>query len=404
MRKLCLLIAAAMLACVQAATAQGLFGPVVTVNGRAVTGYELEQRARFLQLLNAPGNPKELARTQLIEDRLKMDEAARVGLVVSEEEITEGMAEFAGRANLETADFIRALSQGGVDEETFRDFITSGVAWRVLVRERFRGQAEISDSEVDRAVSGASGGSNVRVLLSEIIMPAPPPQAQAVMARAQTIAQTRSTAEFSAYARQYSATASRGAGGQLPWQNLTDLPPQLRPLIVGLAPGEVTDPLPIPNAVALFQLRAIEETAYSAPDYAAIEYAALLLPGGRSDATLAEARRIADSVDRCDDLYGINKGRPDELLIRESKDPAEVPQDIATQISSLDAGEVSYGLTRPTSAGDALVLVMLCGRTPAIAEDADRDQIALGLRNQRLAALADGYLANLRARARIIEK
>ena len=38
--------------------------------------------------------------------------------------------------------------------------------------------------------------------------------------------------------------------------NLDQLPPVLKPLIFGLAPSDVTDPLPIPNGIAIFQLRA----------------------------------------------------------------------------------------------------------------------------------------------------
>ncbi len=47
---------------------------------------------------------------------------------------------------------------------------------------------------------------------------------------------------------------------------------------------------------------------------------------------------------------------------------------------------------------------MLCGRSTKISEDADRDQVTMGLRNQRIGSIADGYLAQLRADARIIEK
>ena len=48
-----------------ALTAQNLFAPAITVNGDAITGYELEQRARLLQILNAPGDTAELARDGL---------------------------------------------------------------------------------------------------------------------------------------------------------------------------------------------------------------------------------------------------------------------------------------------------------------------------------------------------
>jgi len=47
---------------------------------------------------------------------------------------------------------------------------------------------------------------------------------------------------------------------------------------------------------------------------------------------------------------------------------------------------------------------MLCGRTAAGAEDTSREQIAAQLRNQRLESYANGFLAQLIADARIIDR
>ena len=379
--------------------AQNMFAPVVKVNDSVVTAYELEQRIRMMTLLRAPGNIQELAREQLIDDRLRMQAARIAGVNPTPEEVLDGMTEFASRANLTREEFTQALEANGVAEQTFRDFVRAGLSWRLLVQERFAGRVNLSEAEIDRAL-GASGGSSVRVLLSELIMPAPPPQAEAVNERAQRISQITSEAAFSAEARRYSATATRRNGGRLPWQNLEDLPPTLRSIVLGLAPGEVSAPIPLPNAVALFQLRDIEETGFTAPTYAAIEYAAYYMPGGRSDATLAQARVLAQKVDRCDDLYGVAKGQPPEVLDRQALPPSEIPTDIAFELSKLDPGEVSTALTRAN--GQNLMFLMLCGRTTEINDDFDRDQFALGLRNQRLASLAASYLSQLRADARII--
>lgn len=384
------------------AAAQGLFAPAVIVNDQVITGYELQQRAEMLKLLNAPGDTLRLAREQLIDDRLRLQASRDAGIRPSGEEVLDGMEEFAGRANLTREQFVQVLAGNGVAEETFRDFVRAGLSWRLLVQQRFAGRGNVSEAEVDRALSSSGSGSNVRVLLSEIIMPAPPPQAQAVQARAQRISQLTSTSAFSAEARRYSATATRGNGGRLPWQNLSDLPPVLQPIVLGLKPGEVSEPLNIPNAVALFQLRDIEELGYNAPEIAAVEYAAYYMPGGRSAETLAKARVLAGRVDRCDDLYGVAKGQPAEVLERGTLAPAEVPTDIAYELAKLDPGEVSTALTRAN--GQTLVFLMLCGRTTQLGEDVDRDQFAVGLRNRRLSALADGYLAQLRADARIIEQ
>lgn len=376
------------------AEAQNLFAPAVLVNEDAVTNYEIQQRQRFLQILNAPGTSSDEVLAELINDRLKMQAAQSIGLEPSEEALGAAMEEFASRANLSRAEFSAALKRAGVDEETYRDFVKIGITWRDVVRARFANRVQITEAEIDRALSTSGGQSGIRILISEIIMPAPPPQAAAVQARAERISQITTTGAFSAEARRYSATASRGAGGRLPWMNLNNLPPQLRGVILGLSKGEVTAPIALPNAVALFQLRDIEEIAASAPEFATIEYAAYFVPAG-SDANALRAR-----VDTCDDLYGIAQGQPEEILERESKAPSDLPRDYAIELAKLDTHEVSTALSR----GDATVFLMLCGRTAALNEDVTRDQVAGSLRQQRLVGYSESYLEQLKADATIVVK
>ena len=382
-------------------SAQNLFAPVAKVNESVVTEFEVQQRQRFLEVLNAPGATREGALTSLIDERLRNEAVAEAGIELTPQGIEDSLAEFASRADLSTEEFTQALGQSGVSRETYRDFVVNSVGWRELVRARYASRVQITDAEINRAL-GETQGSGVRVLVSEIIIPAPPQQAARVNALAEQISQSKSTAEFSNYASRYSATASRGRGGRLPWQNLTDLPPSLQPLILNLAPGEVTDPLPIPNAVALFQLRDIEETSVAAPTYSEIEYAAYYIPGGRTEPALAQAAQIRGRIDTCDDLYGIAKGQPAEVLERVKKAPSDIPQDVAIELSKLDTGEVSTTLTRAN--GQTLMLLMMCGRTAAANASASREDVTNALRQERLTGYAEQLLEQLRADARIVRK
>lgn len=385
------------------ATAQGLFETVITVNDLSITRYEIEQRARLLTLFRAPGDPQELAREQLIEDRLKLDAALANGIVVEEEDVRTGMEEFAGRVNMDLEQMIRALAGAGVDEPTYREFVRAGLSWRELTQARFAGRISVSEADLERAKSAVTGQTGVRVLLSEIIMPTGNVNPQVVQERAARISEITSVSAFSAEARRYSATATRGNGGRLPWQSITDLPPVLRSIVLALAPGEVSDPLPIDGAIALFQLRDIEELDTATPEYSAIEYAAYYIAGGRSDAALARAARVKADVDTCDDLYGVAQGQPESVLERGTKAPEELPTDIAFELAKLDAGEVSTALTR--SNGETLVFLMMCGRTPKLEDEGPTDEDLTGfIRNQRLQSFSDGYLEQLRAEARIVEK
>ncbi|MEM1008219.1 MAG: signal peptide peptidase SppA, partial [Myxococcota bacterium] len=74
----------------------------------------------------APGNPLVEARNALIDDRLKQQVLAQFGLAPTPEAIEEGMTNFAQRAELSREEFIQALGENGVSEETFRDFVTIG--------------------------------------------------------------------------------------------------------------------------------------------------------------------------------------------------------------------------------------------------------------------------------------
>lgn len=380
--------------------AQNMFAPVASVNDSVVTEFEVQQRVKFLQILNARGATRKAAIESLISERLRGEAIRDAGLNLSEEGTNAALEEFASRANLSRTEFTTALARAGVEKETYRDFVINGIAWRDLIRARYGSRVSVSEAEIDRALaSQGSGGSNIRVLVSEIIIPAPPPQAARVAAVAEEIAQSSTAAEFSSYARKYSATATRAAGGHLPWQALSDLPPALQPLILSLSPGEVTQPLNIPNAVALFQLRDIEETSKPSKTYSAVEYAAYYMAGGRSAETLQQAANLQNEVDVCDDLYAYAKGQPESVLDRETLPPAKIPQDFAIELSKLDEGEVSTALTR--SEGQALVFLMLCGRTAEQNAEVNREDIAGSIRQRRLSGFADSLLSELRAEARI---
>ncbi|MEP4198064.1 MAG: peptidylprolyl isomerase [Aliishimia sp.] len=384
------------------AQAQNLFAPVIQVNEDVITAFELQQRELFLRIVAPARSSAAVARADLIDDALRKQALKQAGLELTDAEVRDGMDEFAGRANLTTAEFLQALGQRGVAEETFRDFVAISTGWRDFVRARFGARVQVTETDIDRALAASGSGSSLRVLLSEIIMPAPPREAAAVLARAERISQTTSEAEFSAAARRYSATASRGRGGRLEWTPISNLPPILRPLLLALAPGEVTQPIPIPNAVALFQLRGIEETDRIAPEYSAIEYAQYFIPGGRSEAALAEANRVRAATDVCDDLYGFAKDQPEEVLTRDTLAPADIPQDIALELAKLDDNEVSTALV--SADGQNLVFLMLCGRTATDSADVSRDGVANQLRTERLTGFANSFLEQLRADARIRNK
>ena len=373
------------------AMSQSLFDSVISVDRAAITKYELDQRIRFFELLKPSNNVEDEARNSLIEDRLKIAAARRADIQLTPEALMAAMSDFARNSNHNLNQLLDDLAQDGVDEQTFRDYVEVGITWRQLVRGRFASRANPTEAEIDRALASAGAQGGIQVLLTEIVLPAPPDQMAAARKIANRLTRIESTNIFSEQAQLLSVAQSRANGGKLEWTNLNDLPAGLRPIISGLRPGQITKPLEITNAIVLFQLLDIAETAFQLPKISAIEYAQL---AGPESAVVSVSTR----ADTCDDLYGLVKTDAALTLTIQSHPQDQITQAIALRLNGLDKNEQSI---RPTTEPNQADMIMLCARIYSMVEDVSRSQVAGNLRSAHLTSLADGYLAELRSNSDI---
>ena len=384
------------------AKSQSAVSAVLRVNQSVITQYELDQRIRFLQVIQTSGDLRQAARDQLIDDRLKNSLAAGMNLKLSDGKLEQSMTEFAASGNLSLEDFVTILSQAGVDRQSYEDFIKSNLIWGMLIQQLFAPRVQITEAEVDRAYQARLEGSAMRVLLSELIMPISEDTYEQVTARAQLFAKLTSLNEFADAAERYSVAETRDIGGRLDWTEVNKLPPTLQSLIVSLTPGQVTEPIPLDGGVALFQLRDIEETSYRTPLIAVVDYMTYRILTETPEETLQQAKQVAALTDTCDDLYGIAKGQPEDRLQRHSKAPADIPARLSLQLAKLDENEMM--LAAPDPNDGSVLLVMLCGRLAETIEDLSRQDVMRGLQMQRLSSYADQYLQSLRSSAYIAEQ
>lgn len=378
-----------------AQAADNPFAPVLYVNNRAVTGYEIEQRAAFLELVRTPGDLMELAREALIDDRLR-EEAARVqGVTVTAEQVTTGMEEFASRTNLSLDEFAAELGKGGVEPETFRDFVKAGILWRETVRARFAPRVRISDAEVDIAMDLANQSGEVRVLLSEIVAPYAPDRKEDAFEFMNALRdEIRTLDDFADAARRYSRSPTGQAGGELEWMPITNLPAPMQPMILDLGAGNISQVISVPGALVLFYVRGISDSPVRVVSPQQVDFAQFLIPEGPG--APAEIARLRANSDDCDDLYTLARGLPPDRLLRETMPLAQVPADIALELARLDIGESSAGIVR----GGWRVFVMLCGRQAIPGEGiATREQMRIALMNREVQLFAENYLRELRADA-----
>lgn len=385
------------------AAAQNPYAPAVTVNGSIITNYEIQQRILMMQALGSSGDLEKQSIDQLIDDRLRVEAAKSLGLVATDEEIQNGMDEFAARANLTGDQLIQYLAQRGIARETFRDFVNAGLIWRSVIQTRFASKGNVSDAEVDATLSLSAAGDSESILISELVMPVQERGDVATMELANRLSKSiKSEAAFASAARKYSRASTAGRGGRLDWLPVASLPPAVAGQVMALEPGEVTAPIAMGGAIGLFQFRGIRTDNQSAEQVVSATYVQMRLPakaGGTIESQRKFAIKIRDRVDTCFDLTTISKEYGEDLSTEHSLPISDIPTGVALELAELDPGETGTLVSGP----NRIQIVMLCSRATELTEGA-RDTIREALFSRRMNSFGSGYLQELKGDAAISYK
>jgi parvulin-like peptidyl-prolyl isomerase len=253
-------LAAALLSATTA-PAQTMFRPVAVVNDSAITGFDLAQRAQILVALGfnaaSPDALRAEALEQLVKDRLKMQEATRLGLSANPDSINTEIEELAKRSGVPADAFRATLGNQGVTEQALSDMASADIVWRDVVRRRFSRRVEPGEAEIDAEISNLQDRAGVSYRVFEIGLP--------VGEAGRSVADTNALAEklyvelsqggdFAAAVRKYSRSPSAARGGEVGWIPTLQMPPDLSAVLSQLAPGQLSPPFPVSGGVSILKL------------------------------------------------------------------------------------------------------------------------------------------------------
>ena len=371
------------------------FAPAIQVDDMLITHYEIQQRSAFFELLNFPGNPKKEAENSLIDDRLKIRAAEKLGVELKPGALDYEMKIFAQRANLTIDQFANRLKKAGVDRITWENYMQIPIIWFETVNRKFASEISSSVSNNNTANQIVTG-SEIQVLLTEIIIPVQSGFEEEADSKIKDLRKINSIKKFSEAASKYSVAPTRDVGGKVKWQNLSSLPSVVRPLIAGLSAGEVSEPLPIPGGIAIFQLRDLRESGYKKENSEFVEYAEFIFKKNQKTNNLLNSNLMV-----CDDLYSFSKNTKNTELFRKNVKVRSLTKNIKSILSDLDENEFIFDHTDSATSK----LIMVCGRSKKeTLTQSDVDEINRSYVNKRLLSLANSYLENLRQEARIVFK
>ncbi len=387
-------------------TAPAQFAPEVLVNGRAITGYELDQRALLLEAFGVREGARDLAEEQLINERLQVQAAEEMGVELQESAVDEAFGNFATARELTSEQVIEALEARGIAVESMRTFLRLQLLFREVVTARFRDLATPSDSDVELALEFQRKAPRESVLLQEIAIPNVERGPEATLELAQQLARDLNAgASFGAAVARYSKAPSAARGGRLDWIEAENLPPALAGPVLALSPGQVTGAIDIQQGVTILKLLDLrtEPPIDDGRSAETVVYSQLVIPlaPGASPAAAAGARVQARGIERdarfCGDLdrraeeFGIGSGRSEPTPV------SALPPELAPTIAGLEPGE-----KRVIQDDRGVSLVMLCERGTDPSPE-QLESLKRRLFGQRMTALGRGLLDDMRAEA-VIER
>jgi len=251
----------ALLASTAAPAQETPFKPIAIVNDSAITGFDLIQREQLIIALGGKPRSKEELRSaamdQLIEDRLKIQEAQRGGLTVSGADIDAGLDLNAKQGGL-TGDELRArLNKSGVTNVAIDDMVKAALLWRDMIRSRYGARVDPSDAEVDAEIALMQQRAATSYHLAEIGLPLQESgrnEAQTRALAAQLSQSLNNGGDFAAAARKYSRAPSASKGGDIGWVPAERMPAAMAEAIIDLQPGQVTPAIPVPGGLSILKV------------------------------------------------------------------------------------------------------------------------------------------------------
>ena len=226
----------------------------ITVNDRAITQSDIQRRGDLIiatsGLQNTAESRKKLTPQiiqTLIDEELQLEEAERLEIEISQDDVDTEFARIAAQNNLPADKFKKTLSARGASVLSLERQFKARVAWARIFTQSLRNNVRISEGDITDYINRVSAQTGkTEYLISEIFLPVEESQKENEIRKlAQSIVRDikNKRAPFPAVAQQLSKAAGAQNGGLKGWvlpEHLEDL---LAQHILTLPVGGVSSPI-----------------------------------------------------------------------------------------------------------------------------------------------------------------
>lgn len=229
-------------------------GIVATVNKDAISETDVNNR---LRLIFASSGIPDTAETRakvtpqaidmLIEEQLKIQEAKKNKLDVTEDEIKAAFGNMAEQNKMSPEDFAKVMQKSGIPMNTLLQQIKAQLAWNKVIGAVLRPRIEVSETDINAKMQRLKDNvGKTEYQVSEIFLPVTDVKDDKKiedlgLKLIEEIKMGR--APFAVVAAQFSKSATAVQGGSLGWVQEGDLPKEQDVVIRSLSDGQISPPI-----------------------------------------------------------------------------------------------------------------------------------------------------------------
>jgi peptidyl-prolyl cis-trans isomerase SurA len=378
------------------------------VNDDIVTDADLASRMKLVELsANTPDTPENRKRLEpqvlrtLIDEKLQMHEAKRLGIKVPQSEVDSAVANIEERNHMPKGGLSAYLEQHGVPIATLTDQITASLAFGRIVRNRVSQDVQVSEDEVNEAmqrVKADIGKPENRVAEIFLAVDNPSQEGEVRQRADRLIDEISRGANFSAVAQQFSQSPSAAVGGDIGWVTPGQLSPRLAEALAKMNPGQMSYPVRTPAGFYILYLIERRTLGAENPNQILLSLDEVVFPlaptASADERKAAEAKALAVSKEAksCGEMAKLGAERAPQLSrqipqIRAS----DLPPALRPQILALKVAETS----KPMPLAGGVGVVMVCERKDPQGLPT-REELTDSIAHERLDALARRYMLDLR--------
>ena len=228
-----------------------------TVNGEMLSNKDLQERANLFALttgiqINAK-NRKMVADKVLqnvIDEKVKIQEATKQNIHVSDEEIKEAYRNFERSNGVPAGKFQSVLREYHVSKDVFMTQIKANLLWNKLIARRMGQNVDVSVKEIEDEFSRIKKDMDTpKYMVSEIVI-----KKKDAEHIEELVDILRHDPRFELYAAQFSQSASAPSGGKLGWVASGQLAAPLDSAIKKLKTGQVSSAIPYRADYYIFKM------------------------------------------------------------------------------------------------------------------------------------------------------